>query len=101
MSLNMRWLLGLAAVAVVAAYTLLAPVPSPPEPFTTGEWRVESVMVLDPATTTMYNLAPPFRVIRDGHVTLARRDEATAERAVRIDLLIEGEPVTIYTRLRN
>jgi hypothetical protein len=101
MSLIMRWLLGLAAVAVVAAYAFLAPIPSPPGPFATPDWRIESVMVLDPTTTTTYNLAPPFRVIQDGRVTLARRDDETSGRAVRIDLSIEGEPVTIYSRLRD
>lgn len=100
MSLTTRWLFGLAAVAVVAAYAFLAPASSP-EPFAGPEWRVESVTILDPATTTTYNLAPPFRVIQDGRVTLAQRDDETSGRAVRIDLVVEGEPITIYTRFRN
>jgi hypothetical protein len=101
MSLIVRWLLGLVAVAVVAAYSFLAPASSPPEPFAGPKWRVESVMILDPTTTTTYNLAPPYLVIQDGRVTLAQRDEETSGRAARIDLSIEGEHVTLYTRFRN
>jgi hypothetical protein len=101
MNQHTRWALGLGGIAVVGTYALLASVPSPPEPFANCGWKVESVMLLDPATTTTYALAPPFRVIRDGRVTVARRDEISSGRVVRVDLTIEGEPVILFTRIRE
>lgn len=101
MSRSMRWLLGLTVVAVVTIYASFAPVPPSPDPFAHGGWKVESVMLLDPATTTTYALAEPFRVIRDGNVTVTRPLDTRADRVIRVDLTIEGESVILYTRLRE
>jgi hypothetical protein len=90
----------MAAVAVVAAYASLAPLMAPSEPFA-GNWTIDSVMVVDPATTTTYMLAPPCRVIRDGRVTLSRPNKFPVDRVIRMDLTIDGECVTLFTQLRE
>ena len=98
---KLRWLLGITAIAGMATYVGFAPIMTPREPFAEGRWEVESVMVLDPATTTTYKLGPPIRVIRDGDVTFRREGEAGRPPVVRVDLTIDGEHVVMFTRVRQ
>src|SRR5947209_20552883 len=83
MTAKVRGLLCLTTVAVTAGYVLLAPATR--EPFDDRGWAVESVMVMDPNTTT-YVLDPPFRVLRAGRVTLGRPAAAATLPVVRVDL---------------
>jgi hypothetical protein len=101
MNRHMHWLLVLVVAIPLTTFAMLTPEQRSSEPFAHDEWKVESVMLLDQATTTTYSFASPFRVIRDGSVTLARRHETPVDRPVRIDLTIDGRPVTIYTRLSD
>jgi hypothetical protein len=96
-----RYVLGLAVVAFVAAYTFLLPTPATREPFDVRSWAVDSVMLLDEATTTTCVLAPPFRVVRGSRVTMSRLDEEPTLPVVRVDLTIDGEHVMIYARRRG
>ena len=59
------------------------------------------LMLLDEATTTTHVLDRPFRVIRDGRVTLAQPFEGPPRPVVRVDLTIDGEPVTVFSRIRE
>jgi hypothetical protein len=93
---KVRWLLCSAAVAVMAGYAVVG---RPHEPFGDGDCAVDAVMVLNPNPTT-YQLDPPFRVLRDGGVTLSRPDGGTAP-AVRVDLRINGEHVIVFARPRQ
>jgi hypothetical protein len=92
-----RGLLCLTAVAAMAGYVLLAPAAR--EPFDGRAWAVESVMVLDPNPTT-YRLAEPFRVLRDGRVTVRQSEAEAPLPVVRVDLTIDGEHVVVFARLR-
>ena len=98
MTPKVRGLLCLTAVAMTAGYVLLAPAAR--EPFDGRGWAVESVMVMDPNTTT-YVLDPPFRVLRAGRVTLTRPDDVATLPVVRVDLTIDGEHVVVFARPRR
>jgi hypothetical protein len=87
----------LAAVAVMAGYVALA---APREPVADRGFEVEAVTVLDPNATT-YKLEPPFRVLRGGRVTEHRHEEAAPLPVVRVDLIIDGEHVVVFTRRRE
>lgn len=100
MSPSLRWIVCLIPVAVVAGYVALAPVVTPREPFADRGWSVDSVMVLDP-NVTHYKLAEPFRVFREGRLTLVRPNEDATTPVVRLDLTIDGEHVTVFTRRRE
>jgi hypothetical protein len=97
----MRYLFGIAAITFLAAGMYVVPGPSQREPFDEGRWSLESVMLINEATTSTYVLDPPFRVIRSGQATVSRRDESVRRPVVRVDLTVDGEPVTVYSRLRE
>ncbi|HEY1376372.1 MAG TPA: hypothetical protein VGF55_06235 [Gemmataceae bacterium] len=99
MSPKLRHVVGLAVIAAAAAGLVLAR--SAREPFDGSEWSVESVMVLDEGgPAAVHRLRPPFRVLRDGRLTLCRPDENPTVPVVRVDLTIDGEPVVVFARLR-
>jgi hypothetical protein len=99
MSPKLRQVVCLAVVAAAAAGLALARAAR--EPFDGPEWTVESVMVFEESgATATRRLRPPFRVLRDGRVTLHRPDENPTLPVVRVDLTIAGEPVIVFARLR-
>jgi hypothetical protein len=71
------------------------------EPFDKRAWSVDSVMILNDATTTTYAMRPPFCVVRGGRITLARHEEPTTPPTVRVDMTIDGEHVIVFARLRD
>jgi hypothetical protein len=58
---------------------------------------VSSVMILGDHSTKTYPAGETFKVLRGGRVVFERRDEPTTP-ILRVDLEINGEPVTIYAR---
>lgn len=54
-------------------------------------------MILDP-NATVYRLERPYRVIREGEVTVTNDDEAISFPVVRLDLNIDGEHVVVFAR---
>jgi hypothetical protein len=93
-------MLSLAAVALIAAYAFLAPPLTPREPFDDAGCELESVMVIGSNTMT-YALEPPYRVLRNGQVTVNRPNESPSASVVRMDLSIGGDHVVIFARPRE
>jgi hypothetical protein len=89
--------LGLGLLLVAATIALKDPPAR--EPFDGQTWSVDSVTVLDEATTTTYAVGPPFRVVRGGRVTLARPADGKRLPAVRVDLTVDGEHVIVFAGL--
>jgi hypothetical protein len=99
---NLLWVVSLVAVALVAGYLATARAPKPLNLPAGAGWEIESVMLLDGAAVQTYRLRPPFRVIRGGRVVLDRRgEERPTLPIVRLDLTIDGEPVTVFARPTN
>jgi hypothetical protein len=101
MSPTVRWICGSATFAAMVAAAILMPTPPPPEPFDEGRWTVDSVMLLDEPIVATYAMTPPFRVVRGGRVTLSRDAGAPALPAMRVDLTIDGEHITLFSRVQN
>jgi hypothetical protein len=98
---KLRWMLCFAVVAGMASYVTVSSIVAPREPFGDGRWQVESVMVLEEATTTKYKLDAPYRVIRDGGTTFQRDDGPPRTPVIRVDLTVDGEHVVMFTHLRQ
>ena len=101
MSPTVRWICGLATLAILAVAPILMPSQPPPEPLDERRWTVESVMLLDEPACASYVLNPPFRVIRDGRVTLSRTEAPSPLPALRVDFTVDGQHVTLFSRVRK
>jgi hypothetical protein len=100
---KVKWALCLATV-LAAAYLAVRPAP-PREPFA-GEgwgegWEVESVMLVRTDGSTTYSLEQPYRVVRGGRVVLNRPERNPTLPIMRVNLIIDGEHVTVFARLRE
>jgi hypothetical protein len=85
-------------LAVVSMGAYLASDPArPPDPFGTGACEVESVMLLDAQPAVTYRLDPPFRVVRGGGVVVNWPDAGATGALIRVDLVVDGEQVTLCT----
>jgi hypothetical protein len=99
MKLHWKAMSALALIGLMIAYVMLAPHRPGREPFGGPDLEAKCVMVID-HTTTKYSLAPPYRVIRDGRISLSRPSEAPTLPVIRLDMMFNGEHVILFTRVQ-